>query len=158
MNLPEVCALPRDFRGVHPTWLAGIDVSTPAGVWQARWLDLPPLPSVRPGPPRNADHLVALADPLPFLVARGRDHLAFATGLSTGLLAGAKTTGQGDRRAAITRCQGVQLDELGLIRVGARTLSLSRLQQRQLCVRLPKKLGEAIARELAHNWGAPVPF
>jgi len=154
----NVLELPRGFAGVHPSWLAGIDVSTPAGVWQARWLDLPPLPATRPGPPRNADHLVALADPLPFLVARGRDHLAFATGLATGLLAGAKTSDQGDRRAAIARCAGIQLDELGLIRVGARTLSISRLQQRQLCVRLPKKLGESIARELAHAWGPPVPF
>lgn len=150
--------LPRGFAGVHPSWLAGLDVSTPAGVWQARWLDLPPLPPVRPGPPRDAEHLVALADPLPFLVARGRDHLAFATGLSTGLLAGAKTSGQGDRRAAIARCQGVALDELGLIRVGARTLSLSPLQQRQLCVRLPKQLGDAVAKELGKSWGPPLPF
>ena len=124
---------PRDFAGVHPSWLVGLDVATPVGVWKARWLGWPPVP-VAP-------------DPLPALVAAGRDQLAFATGLSTGLLAGARTAHLTDRRGAIARCAGVQLDELGLIRVGARTLVLSALERQQLVLRLPRAIGLALSRD-----------
>jgi hypothetical protein len=132
---PDVRALlagPRDFAGVHASWLAGFDLS-PVGIWKLRWLGWPPVP-VAP-------------DPLPALVSAGRDQLAFATGLTTGLLAGARTAHLTDRRAAIARCAGVQLDELGLIRVGVRTLVLSPLARQQLVLRLPRPIGLALSRD-----------
>ena len=165
-DLRALLAAPRDPvpSGVHPTWLPAIPTAGDprVAVWLARaaCADLPALPATRPGPPRDAAHLVALADPLPVLVETGRDQLAFATSLSDGLLAGARTSHLTDRRAAIARCAGVQLDELGLVRVGARALAghLSPLQQRQLALRLPRQLGAVVERELAGSWGAPVPF
>ena len=164
-ELRELLAAPRDPVpvGVHPSWLPALSpVRDPVSVWLARWAcaDLPPLPPVRPGPPRDAAHLVALADPLPFLVETGRDQLAFATGLRDGLLARARVAHLTDKRAAIARCGGVQLDEIGLVRVGARALAghLSALRGRQLAVRLPRPIGRVVERELAGTWGAPVPF
>jgi hypothetical protein len=165
-DLRALLAAPRDPvpPGVHPSWLPAIPTAADprVAVWLARsaCAELPALPATRPGPPRDAAHLVALADPLPVLVATGRDQLAFATGLRDGILAGANLAGLTDRRAAIARCAGIQLDELGLVRVGARALAghLSPLQQRQLALRLPRQLGEVVARELAGPWGAPVSF
>ena len=164
-ELRELLAAPRDPvpAGVHPSWLPALPTSRdPIGVWLVRWAcaDLPPLPPVRSGPPCDAAHLVALAEPLAFLVETGRDQLAFATGLRDGVLAGARVAHLTDKRAAIARCQGVQLDEIGLVRVGARALAghLSALRQRQLAVRLPRPLGLVVERELAGSWGAPVPF
>ena len=137
-ELHALLALPRDPvpAGVHPSWAVAVDVGDPVSVWRARWANLPPLP---PG----------LPDPLPELVALGRDQLAFATGLRDGLLAGARTAHLTDKRAAIKRCQGVALDELGLIRVGARCLTLGLVEQRQLVVRLPRQIGLVVERELA---------
>ena len=161
-DLRELLAAPRDpVPAVHASWLPVIPIAAdPAvAVWLARvaCAELPALPAVRPGPPRDAAHLVALADPLPFLVETGRDQLAFATGLRDGLLASAWAI-SGDRRAAIARCKGVALDELGLVRVGARCVTLTSIQQRQLVVRLPRKIGLVVERELAGSWGPQVAF
>lgn len=164
-DLRDLLAASRDpVPGVHPSWLPAIPgAGDPrVAVWLARTAcaQLPAMPAVRPGPPRDAAHLVALADPLPFLALTGRDQLAFATGLREGLLANAHVAHLVDRRAAIARCAGVALDELGMIVVGARALAghLSPLQQRQLALRLPRQLGETVLRELAGSWGAAVPF
>lgn len=137
-DLRALLSAPRDpIPAVHPSWLPVIQTHDDPriAVWLARsaCADLPPVP--------------AAPDPLPMLIATGRDMLAFATGLRDGLLASARTEHLTDRRAAIARCAGVQLDELGLIRVGARCLVLTRLQQQQLVLRLPKPIGLVVDAE-----------
>jgi len=111
----------------------------------------------------------------------GADQLAFATGSAApaGALARlgdaparierAPRKGQlGSRREAIARCQGVAMDELAHVRIGARALGARVRAEaaarsaaqfaRQLAVRFPRPIGQVVHRELlAATAGAEPP-
>lgn len=121
--------VPPGLRLVHPSWLAHLSLrereaidspTTPANVWLARaaLAHIPPmLPSVE-----SFD-----------LVAIGRAQLAFALG---------QGPGEGSRRDAIKRAQGITAEDVGFARLGARMvapqIAHDRLAQMQLSRRYPR--------------------
>jgi hypothetical protein len=66
--------------------------------------------------------------------------------------------GLGPTRGAIARCRGIALDELALVRIGARAIApyVARraLARDQLIHRLPRDVGIVVGRELASHAGA----
>jgi hypothetical protein len=118
--------VPPGLRLVHPSWLAHLtdeqraaidNPTTPTNVWLAR-AALAHIPPMLPS--------VVTHD----LIAIGRAELAFALG---------RGPGEGSRRDAIKRAQGITGDDMGLARLGARTVRVTdRLAQLQLSRRYPK--------------------
>lgn len=167
-------------RGLPP--LARTAIATGAiddrGVWLARWAcaALPSLPAIDPRitTPVSIDEAVRMAAPAlrAWLEAIGIDQLAFALGphaaqaeavLGARLAAAAIRIGQapragqlGTRRGAIARARG-ELDELALLRIGARSIAphAAGLAGRQLAVRLQRALGLVVQSEIAAHAGAP---
>ena len=128
--------VPPGLRLVHPSWLADLTAeqrraidnpTTPVNVWLARaaLAHIPPmLPSLE-----SFD-----------LVSIGRAQLAFALG---------RGPGEGSRRDAIVRAQGITTDEMGFARLGARTVAAKitdELARLQLSRRYPRAY--EIEREL----------
>jgi hypothetical protein len=129
--------VPPGLRLVDPSWLSHLtprereaidSPTTPANVWLARaaLAHIPPmLPSVE-----SFD-----------LLAIGRAQLAFALG---------RGPGEGSRRDALHRAQGITPDDAGFARLGARSIASKiardRLAQLQLSRRYPR--GWDIEREL----------
>ena len=135
--------VPPGLRTVHPSWLEHLtprereaidSPTTPANVWIARNA----LAHIPPMLPR-----VVTLD----LIAIGRTQLAFALG---------RGPGEGSQRDAIKRAQGITPDDMGLARLGARTvaptLATDRLAQLQLSRSYPR--GWDIEDELLAYAGA----
>lgn len=126
--------VPPGLRLVHPSWLADLtprereaidNPTTPSNVWLAR-ASLAHIPPMLPS--------VVDLD----LIAIGRAQLAFALG---------KGPGEGSRRDAIKRAQGISPDDKGFAQLGARTVRvIDRLAQLQLSRRYPREWD--IEREL----------
>jgi hypothetical protein len=121
--------IPPGLRTVHASWLAHLtqrereaidSPTTPAKVWLARTA----LAHIPPMLPRVVAH---------DLIALGRAHLAFALG---------QGPGEGSRRDAIKRAQGITADDAGFARLGARVvapqLARDRLAQLQLSRSYPR--------------------
>lgn len=121
--------VPPGLRTVHPSWLSQLSPrekeaidspTTPANVWLARAA----LAHIPPMLPR----LVTFD-----LIAIGRAQLAFALG---------RGPGEGSRREAIVRAQGLTADDAGFARLGARTVAprlvRDRLAQLQLSRSYPR--------------------
>lgn len=122
--------VPPGLRAVHPSWLSHLtprereaidSPTTPAKVWLARAA----LAHIPPMLPRVVTH---------DLIAIGRAQLAFALG---------KGPGEGSRRDAIARAQGITADDAGFARLGARTvapqIARERLAQLQLSRSHPRE-------------------
>jgi hypothetical protein len=121
--------IPPGLRTVHASWLAHLTLrereaidspTTPANIWLARAA----LAHIPPMLPRIATH---------DLIAVGRAHLAFALG---------QGPGEGSRRDAIKRAQGITMIEEGFARLGARVIApqvaRDRLAQLQLSRSYPR--------------------
>ena len=138
--------VPPGLRLVHPSWLAHLtarereaidDPTTPANVWLAR-VALAHIPPMLPS--------VVAHD----LIAIGRAQLAFALG---------RGPGEGLRRDAIVRAQGITADDKGFGQLGARSVRVvDRLAQLQLSRRYPRECnieGELVAAARPPLYAAP---
>ncbi|MDB4957842.1 MAG: hypothetical protein JWO36_5411 [Myxococcales bacterium] len=180
--------MPPGLRGVHPTWIeaalaplpdrarAALAAGSedPIDVWLARWVcaELPPMPPItneRPASGRFVSVAVVVAqggDELrAWLEQTGADQLAVVmasagqqTRATERIAKPPRAGALGPARACIARCRGVVLDELGLLRIGARAIApyFDALARRQLILRLPRDIGIVVGAELAQAAGDPV--
>jgi hypothetical protein len=157
------------------------DGTAPVDVWLARWAcaEFPVMPLGREalpvtiedvgaiGPPRSVEWLASIgADQLALAVASAGE-LATAIGRFGEMVARAsrrlriapRAGNLGPARAAVARCR-VDLDDLVLVRIGARALAPHlagrMLVRRQLVLRMPRPLGVVVERELVAHAHEPL--